>query len=169
MPREDQRQTRSRPPGPPLLFAKCTGKMERLLRIPESEEGQHVATPASLHRGFLSSIRRVCKAHTAGETRPVRAAHPHASRPHHCTNRRCMPARYTGPLAPPTPAALAVSCCTQTATTPPEELAATAALPQELAPPPGCACSSSDIPSASELSFAPGSTVSHSKEASSWA
>jgi len=34
------------------------------------------ATPAALHRGFVSSIRRNCKAHTAGEARRVRAVPP---------------------------------------------------------------------------------------------
>jgi hypothetical protein len=42
-------------------------------------QGTHTATPAALHRGFVSSIGRDCKAHTAGEACPVRAAHPHES------------------------------------------------------------------------------------------
>jgi len=81
--------------------------------LPEVLEGQrrameqlcqpHITSPPAARRwGFVSSIGQDCKARTAGEACPVRAAHPRASHPPRGTNQRSMPALYTGPLAPPT-------------------------------------------------------------------
>jgi hypothetical protein len=48
----------------------------------------------------VSSIGRDCTAHTAGETCPVRAAHPHASHTPRDPNQHSTPARYTGARSP---------------------------------------------------------------------